>query len=96
MILSLLAGIVTGLVRKPFYLNFINGVSYASIVWLLIGLIRWGWIRGDFAYFSWKPDKGSYNRYRKDLQDSRTGKDNAVLAAGVITLVIAMVLTVLY
>lgn len=51
------AAVVYGILRKPFLLHFIDGLTIASFLILAIGLCRWAYIQGDFTFFSWHPNK---------------------------------------
>lgn len=54
---SLAAGILYGVLRRPFLLHFIDGLTIAGFLILAIGLGRWAYIQGDFTFFSWHPNK---------------------------------------
>ena len=90
------AGIVNGIRVSPFYLHFLNGLTIAGFALLIVGLCKWFWKEGDFAFFSWKPKSGSYTRYRSTIIEERRSEKNPWLTAGLMVTAIALVLSLLY
>lgn len=56
-VIAVIAGIAYGILRGPFLLHFIDGLTIAAFLILAIGLCRWAYIQGDFTFFSWHPNK---------------------------------------
>lgn len=94
--IAFIFAIIYGFINKPFYLNFINGLTIVSMFMLLAGVIRWGWIEGDLAFFSWKPQDGSYRKWKEGRIAEHKDKRNNILKAAVVLVVISLVLSFLY
>lgn len=100
MIITLIGLLSTYLYALNFenvFLKWVDSVSLVSYILLLIGVIRWGWIKGDFAYFSFNPYKPkSFTTHRLELEDSRKHKKNPILISGIILLVISLIASNIY
>ena len=91
-VLSLAYGILSGNVL----LRFIDGLSIASVLYLLAGVLVYWWKEGFFSFFTWQKKEGSFLEYRNQIQQERKHTDNPSLWAGLFLLVISLVLTLLY
>ena len=89
---SLLYGFLSG----QFALRFIDGISIASVLYLFAGLLHYWWKEGFFSFFLWKKEEGPFITYREKVKEERKHLDNPSLTAGLVLLVIALVLTLLY
>lgn len=64
---SFAVGSIYGFLRQPFYLHFIDGMTFASIFFLAAALVRSCWLAGDFTFFTWHPKKNFSFRKGDDL-----------------------------
>lgn len=89
--------LVYGVMKSPFLLHFTNALTFTSYIVLLVGIARWGWIKGDFASSRWNPDKhGSYVRYRNELIKGRETSTNPLLTSGIILWLLQWLFTFIY
>lgn len=93
---SVVLGIVYGLIIQPFYLQFLNGLSLIGFFLLLAGIMKSNWKDGGLIFFSWKPSMGSYREYRERLREERKDAHNYSIYAGIIILLIDTILSLLY
>ncbi|NCB33362.1 MAG: hypothetical protein EOM64_05705 [Erysipelotrichia bacterium] len=90
-------GVITGFLNSNFYLHFLNGITVSGMLTLFIGIAKWFWKEGDFAYFVWRQKKdGPYTAYRHDLIDKRKDKTNPCLYGGAAVTILATILSFLY
>ena len=87
---------VYGLFVSPWYLHFINGLTFLAFLYLLIGLLRWSWAEGDLVFFSWKQIHGSYTKWREGRREERKGSSNPFLYSGILLVIVSIILSVLY
>ena len=105
-------GIIYGLLRGPFYLHFLDGLTISGFFALGAALIRASWLAGDFTFFSWHPKKRSrnlysryeedptrgmsYREYRDTIRNERKDLRNDLLPSSLLVLGIALILSFLY
>ena len=94
-------GIIYGLLRGPFYLHFLDGLTISGFFALGAALIRASWLAGDFTFFSWHPKEDptrgmSYREYRDTIRNERKDLRNDLLPSSLLVLCIALILSFLY
>lgn len=96
LIIAGLFAILYAVLKPPFYLHFIDGLTMISVVYILIGMIRLQWISGDLAIFSYRKDEGSYRAYKQRTIEGHKDEKNTILAVGILLLIIAILLALFY
>lgn len=95
--IAIAASILYGMIRRPFLLHFIDGISIASVLYLFLGMLNYWWKEGFFAFFNWKQsEEASFLAYREKLREKRQHADNHSLYAGLWLLTLSLILTALY
>ncbi len=95
--IDLAIGVITGLLNEKFYLHFLNGITVSGMLTLFIGIAKWFWKEGDFAYFAWRQKRdGAYTSYRRDIVAKRKDKTNPCLYGGAAVAILATILSFLY
>lgn len=105
-------GIGYGVIRPPFYLHFLDGMTISGFFALALALIRASWLAGDFTFFSWKPKRKSnnpyskyegdptrgmsYREYRNAIREERKDMKNDFLPSSLLILAISLILSLLY
>lgn len=86
--------ILYGLLKPPVFLHFTDGVTYAAVVCLTIGLVCWIWKEGEFS----RGENGKHLTYLEKEEIAKTRKDlpNDPFYAGVLLMIVATILTIIY
>jgi hypothetical protein len=96
-LINMAVGVLNGLLHSPFYLHFLNGITIIGMLTLFVGIAKWFWKEGDFAYFAWRAKKGSsYTSYHDEVVKQRKDKTNPCLYAGAFVAILATILSLLY
>ncbi len=92
--LAAVISVLYGLLSGKFLLRFTDGLSIASVLYLLAGILNYWWKEGFFAFFTWKKrDEASFLSYREKIREERKDMENPSLYAGLVLLVISLILT---
>ena len=92
---AVLAGLY-GNLQEPFLLRFIDALSVLSGLLAVYGFIVFLYKDGVFSFFTWRSSGSSYSAYRDRIRAERKAQPNPALAAGLIMVALAIILTVIY
>lgn len=95
-VVAFILAMIYGFIKKPFYLNFINGISIIGMIYFAIGVFRWSWKEGDYTFFSYRPKHGSFIQWKAGRIDERRYAKNPFLPASIIVIIISLILTLFY
>lgn len=88
--MALVASILYGLIVKPFFLHFIDGLTYIGVIYLLIGISIWAKDSGINIVNNYKDAKEAKAHKRKDAEIT------LYIPVGLVLLIISVLLSFLY
>lgn len=94
LLVCFILAILYGLWKPPVYLHFIDGLTYAAMIILTIGLFRWIWKEGEFSR---REDGKRLSAMEKQkIAEERKNLPNDPLYAGILLMIVVTVLSLLY
>ncbi|QRG86325.1 hypothetical protein [Bulleidia sp. zg-1006] len=78
-------------------LHFINTLAMVGFIYFAIGIFRLSWIKGDYAFLSYRKLKHhDFKTYRENIIERRKDIPNTIFYASFVVLVLCVVLHLFY
>lgn len=88
--LALVVSILYGIIVSPFFLHFIDGLTYVGVIYLLVGVVTWEKDSGINIANNYKDSKEAKEHTRKDAEIS------LYIPIGILIILISTLLALVY